>query len=205
MGESRHGRGGSTYVHEGHKDVVSYTNRRTLILGLLLVVGYIVVRQIAGLLGDPGLALPPPQEREPFRVDMALPDLQGTRLRLAALRGRPVLLNFWATWCLPCREEMPSLQALHEAYASRGLALIAIASDEGGAAVVAPFLQAQRLTLPVLLDPQSVVGTQLQLPGIPATYLLDKHGRIAGFAKGARNWHTPSIHHLIDQLLAEEG
>ena len=124
------------------------------------------------------MALPAPEERPPFRVDFTLPDVQGHLVRLADLRGRPVLINIWATWCYPCREEMPSMNALYKDYGVKGLAMVAIATDTGGKPVVAPFLQAYGLTFPVLLDPQNMVGTQLQVPGIPTSYLLDKRGRV---------------------------
>ena len=62
------------------------------------------------------MPLPAPEERAPFRVDFTLPDVQGQLVRLADLRGRPVLINIWATWCYPCREEMPSMNALYKDY-----------------------------------------------------------------------------------------
>jgi cytochrome c biogenesis protein CcmG/thiol:disulfide interchange protein DsbE len=147
-----------------------------------------------------------PHERVPFTVDFPLPDVQGHVVRLSDLRGRPVLLNFWATWCSPCREEMPSMNALYKDYQAKGLAMVAIAIDDGGKRVVAPFIQAYGLTFPVLLDPQNMLGTRLQMLGIPTSYLLDKRGRIAiDFASGARNWNTRTMRHLVEQLLAEEG
>ena len=126
-------------------------------------------------------------------------------MHLSDLRGRPVLVNIWATWCYPCRAEMPSMNALYKDYQAKGLAIVAIATDAAGKPVVAPFLQAYGLTFPVLLDPQNMLGMQLQVPALPTSYLLDKRGRIAGFEIGARNWNSRPIRHLLDQLLAEDG
>jgi len=172
---------------------------------VLLVVAYLVVYKMAAMLGGPGMALPTPQERVPFTVDFTLPDVQGKLVRLFDLRGQPVLINLWATWCSPCRTEMPSMNALYQDYHAKGLAIVAIAMDEGGKPVVAPFMQAYRLTFPVLLDPQNMLGARLQVPGIPTSYLLDKRGRIIGLEIGARDWNTRKIRHLVEQLLAEEG
>jgi thiol-disulfide isomerase/thioredoxin len=151
------------------------------------------------------MTLPRPEERVSFQVPFELPDVEGRLVRLTDLRGRPVLINIWATWCSPCREEMPSMNALYKDYRAKGLAMVAIALDLGGKAVVVPFIQAQGLTFPVLLDPQNLVGTQLQVPGIPTSYLLDKWGRIISLVTGARDWNNRKIRHLVEQLLAEEG
>lgn len=172
---------------------------------VLLVVVCLVVSRMASLLGGRAIALPTPQERALFTVDFTLPDVQGNLVRLSDLRGQPVLLNIWATWCYPCRAEMPSINALYQDYQAKGLAIVAIATDQQGKPVVAPFLQAYRLTFPVLLDPQNMLGTQLQVRGIPASYVLDKRGRIVGFEIGARDWNSRQIRHLLDQLLAEDG
>ena len=172
---------------------------------VLLVVVYLVLSKMTAMRQDPAVTLPAPEERTPFRVDFTLPDVRGHLVRLADLRGRPVLINIWATWCHPCREEMPSMNTLYKDYSVQGLAIVAIAMDAGGKAVVAPFLQAYGLTFPVLLDPQNMVGTRLQVPGIPTSYLLDKRGRVTDFVIGARDWNSQKIRNRIEQLLREEG
>jgi cytochrome c biogenesis protein CcmG, thiol:disulfide interchange protein DsbE len=172
---------------------------------VLLVVAYLVIYKMVAMLREPAIALPALEERTPFRADFTLPDVQGHLVRLADLRGRPVLVNIWATWCYPCREEMPSMNALYKDYSAKGLAIVAIATDTGGKSVVAPFIQVHGLTFPVLLDPQDMVGRQLQVPGIPTSYLLDKRGRIIGLVIGARDWNSRNMRHLVEQLLAEEG
>jgi cytochrome c biogenesis protein CcmG/thiol:disulfide interchange protein DsbE len=172
---------------------------------VLLVVAYLGIYKMVARLREPAMAFPTSEERVPFRVDFTLPDVQGHLVRLADLRGRPVLINIWATWCSPCREEMPSMNALYKDYSAKGLAMVAIATDTEGQPVVAPFMQAYGLTFPILLDPQNMVGTQLQVPGIPTSYLLDKRGRVIDLVIGARDWYSRKIRHLIEQLLAEEG
>ena len=171
---------------------------------VLLVVVYLGIYKMVAMLREPPMVLPTPEERVPFRVDFTLPDAQGHLVRLTDLRGRPVLINIWATWCAPCREEMPSMNALYKDYSAKGLAMVAIATDVEGTSVVAPFMQAYGLIFPVLLDPQNMVGAQLQLSGLPTSYLLDKWGRVIDLVIGAYDWHSHKTQHLIEQLLAEE-
>jgi cytochrome c biogenesis protein CcmG, thiol:disulfide interchange protein DsbE len=179
--------------------------KRRLAAGVLLVVAYLVISRMAARRGGSVMTLPKPQDRVPFTVDFTLPDVQGKVVRLSDLRGRPVLINLWATWCYPCREEMPSMNALYTDYHAKGLVIVAIAMDAGGKPVVSPFMQAYGLTFPVLLDPQNMLGVRLQVSGIPTSYLLDKWGRIIGIETGARDWNTRKIRRLVEQLLAEEG
>ena len=173
-------------------------------LVLLAMVGPVVYR-MASLSGGPVIALPTPPERALFTVDFILPDIAGNVVRLSDLRGRPVLINIWATWCYPCRVEMPSMNALYKAYRAKGLAILAIATDMQGKPVVAPFMQVYGLTFTVLLDPQNMLLAQLQVPGLPTSYLLDKRGRIVILEIGARDWNSRQIRHLLDRLLAEDG
>jgi peroxiredoxin len=126
-------------------------------------------------------------------------------LRLSDFQGYVVLLNFWATWCYPCRAEMPSMNDLYQRYRDKNFTIIAIASDAPGRTAVAPYAEQQNLVFPVLLDPQNTVGTRLQLSGIPTSYLLDHQGRVASIQVGARDWNAPDMRRLIDVLLAEAG
>jgi thiol-disulfide isomerase/thioredoxin len=146
-----------------------------------------------------------PEDRKAFETSIALPTLHGPILRLSAFQGYVVLLNFWATWCYPCRAEMPSMNALYQRYRDKGFTIIAIASDAPGRMAVAPYAEQQNLLFPVLLDPQNTVGTRLQVSGIPTSYLLDHQGRVASIQVGARDWHAPRMRRLIDVLLAETG
>jgi cytochrome c biogenesis protein CcmG, thiol:disulfide interchange protein DsbE len=184
--------------------MISAQKRRSILVAVLLVVAYGLLRFFTSFLSVPSLSLPSPHLREPFAGDFALPDVQGKLVRLSDFRGQPVLINFWATWCPPCRREMPSMQALYEDFHRQGLVILAVASDAAGAATVAPFMQAYHLRFPILLDPENTVGERLRLAGLPTTYLLDRRGRISGFEVGARNWNSPAVRRLITQLLAEE-
>lgn len=145
----------------------------------------------------------PVAQRTPFGLDISLPTLHGGTLRLAELRGRVVLLNVWATWCYPCRAEMPAMAALYRLYGAKEFTIVAVASDPQGREVVGPFAEAHDLPFPILLDPQNTLVEHLNLPGIPTSYLLDPQGRIALREVGQRDWNHPDMHRLLDALLAE--
>jgi peroxiredoxin len=169
----------------------------------VLVGAYVILQYLASRPKAPDMAPKAPQVRKAFPVDFVLPDLHGNSVRLSNFRGRVVLVNFWATWCYPCRAEMPSMEALYQRYRSKGFTILAISSDLQGSESVAPFVRQYQLTFPVLLDPGNVVGTHLQVHGIPTSYLLDKQGQITGMELGAKNWHSPKIRQRIEALLAE--
>ncbi len=108
----------------------------------------------------------------------ALRTLDGAPLSLASLRGQVVVVNFWATWCAPCRRELPRLNALHRDVTPLGARVIAVSIDED-AANVRRWAQAQKLTLPVAHDGPEGLARELDLKAVPATLVLDKDGRVA--------------------------
>lgn len=145
--------------------------------------------------------LPPAQPTRP--PDVAFPTLQGPTLSPARLRGQVVLVNFWATWCVPCQWEMPLMEALYQAYKAQGFVVAAIALDQGGAAVVQPFVTQRKLTYPILLDPTLDGARQFGVRGLPATFLIGADGYLKGVTYGPREWDGPEARTLIESLLRE--
>lgn len=130
---------------------------------------------------------PPPQVADaPTRADttlrpsVALPTLAGDTLALADLRGRHVLVNFWATWCPPCRAETPDLIALHERYADRGLTVVGISVDLEGAGVVQAFADEYQIPYPVLLGGDEAVEAFGGAFALPTSFLLNPDGDVIG-------------------------
>lgn len=103
--------------------------------------------------------------------------LTGDSVNLAKLRGDVVLLNVWATWCIPCRREIPELQALHQEYESRGLHVVGVSVDEGNAdRDVEEFAKAFSMSYTILRDPGENVSNAFRIPGVPASFLIDRDG-----------------------------
>jgi thiol-disulfide isomerase/thioredoxin len=127
-------------------------------------------------------------------------DLQGKTWRLADLRGRAVLLNFWATWCPPCRAEMPSLQQLAEIYGPEQLQVLALNVGEGPRRIT-QYLQSSGLNLTVLLDPRSEIARAWGANALPTTYLIDSDGRPRQRLRGEVDWTSREAQALIEPLL----
>jgi cytochrome c biogenesis protein CcmG, thiol:disulfide interchange protein DsbE len=104
--------------------------------------------------------------------------LDGTRFDLSARRKNVVLLNLWATWCAPCRYEIPELQAIHDKYRSKGFEVIGVSVDESGVEAVQEFVDEYRMTYPVVLDPEGRMADILQTSVLPTTVMLDREGTI---------------------------
>ncbi len=132
----------------------------------------------------------------------AFTDLAGNRVRLAELKGRVVLLNFWATWCAPCVREMPSLDRLQAALGDRALSVVAVSIDRGGAEAIRPF--AKRLGLAHLglyHDPKGALFRAFGVTGLPASFLIDRNGAILGAYAGPAEWDGPEARALIEYYL----
>ena len=116
------------------------------------------------------------EDRERDSVNFTLTDLNGKLWTLKDLKGKVVVVNIWATWCPPCRKEMPDLEALYEQFASQGFVILGISDDDP--AKVREFIQKQGTTYPILLDPESKVNKALHVNGIPKTFVYDREGKI---------------------------
>ncbi len=141
----------------------------------------------------------------PQRVQQArgfeVPTPAGGLLKLSDYRGKVVFLNFWATWCPPCKEEMPALERLHRRFGPKGLAVLAISTDPDGASVVVPFVKQNALTFPVALDPRGEVTALYGVRALPATIIIDRQGNLALIALGPRGWDDPPARALFESLL----
>ncbi len=114
------------------------------------------------------------QRRE--QADFTLTDLEGKTWRLQALRGKVVLVNFWATWCPPCRKEMPDLETLYHEFKDQGFLILAISDED--ISKVQPFIAEHHTTYPILLDPGRKVNELFQVEGIPKSFVYDRDGKL---------------------------
>ncbi|MFQ5946917.1 MAG: peroxiredoxin family protein, partial [Anaerolineae bacterium] len=156
-------------------------------------------RGIAGLLQILNLSGYPPGTTAP---DFVSRTADGKPVSLAALRGRVILLTFWATWCPPCREEMPAFEQLHRDLARKGLAVLGINAQES-AELCQRFAKELDLTFPLVLDPKGRIHKAYGVIGLPSTFLIARDGRAVARAIGERDWGTAKARALIQALLAE--
>jgi len=138
----------------------------------------------------------PPEEAE----DFTLKTLKGGTVGLKDYRGRLIFLNFWATWCGPCRAEMPSMQRLWEEFKEEDFVILAIDIQEESK-LVSSFMNERGLSFPVLLDEKGKVARSYGIRGIPTTFFLNPEGEIIGKAVGARDWDSEESFELIRELL----
>ena len=133
--------------------------------------------------------------------DFTLPSLAGGPLALQQHRGTVVFLNFWATWCPPCKEEMPSMERLYRRFRGRGFTILAISLDSGDLGKVAAFVKALDLTFPIGLDLKAEVANRYAIRGLPGSFLIDRSGDIVAVAIGPRDWDSTPAHAVVEALL----
>ncbi|MDP3700769.1 MAG: TlpA disulfide reductase family protein [Hylemonella sp.] len=160
---------------------------------------------VLGAVAAPALAQTRSYDVSPWPANRPAPalqalDMQGKSWKLSDLRGRAVVLNFWATWCPPCRAEMPSLQQLAEIYGPEQLLVLALNVGEGPRRI-AQYLQSSGLNLTVLLDPQSEAAKAWGASVLPTTILIDAEGRPRQRVRGEVDWSGREAQALVEPLL----
>lgn len=173
-----------------------------------LALGLLIVAQGGPVRAESAIpALLRPLELRGYPTRMPPPSfsggtLDGRQVVMAALRGKVVLVNFWASWCLECRPEMPVLERLHRELASQGLAVVGINAREEQEAV-RRYARELGLTFPLVLDPDGKINAQYGVVGLPTTFLVGRDGRAVAFGVGPREWASAPARALIKALLAE--
>ncbi len=123
---------------------------------------------------------------------------------LSDYRGQVVMVNVWATWCLPCRVEMPSIEALHQAYADKGFKVLAVSVDDPGhGETIRAFVRQYKLTFEILHDPEKKIVEQYDILGYPETFIIGRDGVIRKKLLSATDWNSPEHRALVERLLAE--
>ncbi len=133
--------------------------------------------------------------------NFAIPSPNGRVLRLEDYKGKVVFLNFWATWCPPCREEMPSMERLYRRYKNGGLVVLAVSVDAEGKPIVVPFVQEHKFSFPIGLDPKMELAERYSVRALPSSFLVDREGVLVAQALGPRKWDGKAAHALIEALL----
>ena len=136
-----------------------------------------------------------------FAPSFKLRNIKGNYESLDSYRGEVVVLNFWATWCAPCRIEMPSFEKLYRRYRSEGVTVLAITLDKNSENKIKSFVDEYGLSFPILLDEKGEVERLYPSMTIPFTYIIDRQGRIVARVDGAKNWESSETFEAIEYLL----
>lgn len=171
----------------------------SVVLGIVALLG-VVLYAATRLLGD---------ELFPVAVGMQAPPFEGTTISgtprvktLADYRGKVVLLNVWATWCEPCREEMPSIEKLHREFVSQGLEVVAVSVDDAGQdSTIRAFVKEYGLTFEVLHDAAKATPKRYQVTGYPESFIIGREGTIRRKVFAAADWSSETNRALIRELL----
>ena len=131
--------------------------------------------------------------------DFTLPMPGGGTFRLSEHRGKVIMVNFWATWCPPCLEEMPAMDRLYRRHKDAGFTLVAVSVDADGAKVT-PFLTSHKLTFPVGLDPKMELANTYGVRALPSSFIVDRGGNLAALAIGPRHWDDNAAHSLVEAM-----
>ncbi len=159
--------------------------RKWVLLGLILI----------GFGGAIGLLLGTPTARKlPAPApDFVLPNLDGQATRLSNFRGKVILLNVWATWCAPCRDEMPTLERLQEHLAHEDFVVFAVSQDVDGLATVKPYVSEYGYTFPVLIDVGGEIGRRYGVTGYPESFVIDRSGQVVYHHVGYNDWAQMNV------------
>jgi len=131
--------------------------------------------------------------------DFTLKTIEGKQVSLSDYKGKSVFLNFWATWCTPCRSEMPSMEKLYQKFKDKDFIMLAVNLQEKSEQI-SKFMKDNKLTFPALID-KGEVGNKYGVSSIPTTLFIDKHGKMIGRAVGSRDWGSEETFKLIEALL----
>src|SRR5580698_1439547 len=181
---------------------------------LVVAIGVVAYANFAGtgdvgqVLNDGGkVALEPSSSEGPVAAGKLAPDftlktLNGETISLTSLRGKVVFLNVWATWCGPCREEMPSIQALYDEFSHEpDFVVLAVSEDSEGRGAVDSYVRGNAFRFDVLLDPQNLVGDAYDVSGIPETFIIDRTGRIVAHHVGPYDWSKAEMRQALHELI----
>jgi peroxiredoxin len=147
-----------------------------------------------------GLSLMSPKPVKPAK-DFRINGPDNRWLTLAEFKGKVIFLNFWATWCKPCEEEMPGMERLYRKYRDKGLVVLAISEDASGSEAVAPFVKKHSLSFPIGLDPTMSLAGSYGVWALPSTFIIDRQGNRAHFANGPREWDGQAGQAFFESML----
>ncbi len=170
------------------------------ILGVLLILGCAQPPELPSYQRE-WLAV---EEREPIDLSGTFKTLDGEDVPLidSDLESKVLFLNLWATWCLPCLEELPAMASLYQEFSDQGLTMVAVSSEDPE--VVRGFLEEHPYPFTILLDPEDTLALRLEVMALPTTLIVDRQGRIALQQIGSYSWDSPAMIEQFQPLLADD-
>jgi peroxiredoxin len=180
------------------------SGRQLLTISLVLLVAIPIILISLKERGARSRFIRPLQEGRPA-PDFTFPDLDARKVRLSDFRGKVVLVNIWATWCPPCRDEMPSMQKLYERFKGEHFEILAVSIDADGREAVAPFMQQMNLTFPALLDPKEKIRSLYGITGVPESFIVDRDGILVNKVIGPMDWSSPQVFDFFQELIQKTG
>ncbi len=182
----------------------NFIRPKDVLLGLLIIVALtlLVLRIQKTGTDNPDTNQFKPQEGY-LAPRFSLRNLKGNLEGLDDHSGKVIVINFWATWCVPCVREMPSFESLYRRFRSKGLTILAVSLDKGDSKKVQEFVDKHRLSFPILLDTNGVAEKLYPSFTIPFTYVVDKLGRVVARVDGAKNWESPETFLAVEHLLKQ--
>ena len=188
-------------MHKSESSVSDVAGARGSSRGAILLVGAVILAAVFGIVWMQSA------KYERLAVgkqapDFVLTDLNDKPQRLSEFRGKVVFLNFWATWCKPCREEMPSMEVLHKNFEKDGLVILAVSIDRVTTTKdIPPFTKGMNLTFPVLIDSWGKTDKPYKRMGVPETFIIDRDGVIREIVIGPRDWTRLDSLEILTKLL----
>lgn len=167
---------------------------------ILLLLCCVAVMAAGCSKGTPGVPGKAPAEKAQA-PEISVISLDNQQLTLAGLKGKVVLLNFWATWCPPCREEIPSMMKLNKLMKGKPFQMVCVSVDEGGKKAIEEFFKNSGLSLPAYTDSTGQVAKTYGITGVPETFVIDKNGMIVKKVIGGLDWNSPEVISFLEGLM----
>jgi peroxiredoxin len=165
------------------------------------IVAIVLLFIIITLTGCSRREAPQPAIEGGVAPDFTVQDLLGKETRLSDLKGKVLLVNFWATWCPPCREEVPSMAALKLIMGGKPFQMLAISIDQGGKEAVEAFFKQANTSLPAYLDNNGAIGKMYGITGVPETFVIDRKGVIIKKIIGPLDWSAPEVVKFLNETM----
>ena len=168
---------------------------------LLLLIACLFLTLSGCSKNEPAKELAVAKEKSPAPEVSVVSVANGSSLKLSDLKGKVVLLNFWATWCPPCREEIPSMMKLNSLMAGKPFQMVAVSIDEGGKPAIESFFKETGYSLPTYQDASGASPKAYGVTGVPETFIIDKNGVLVKKIIGGAAWNSPEVVSFLEGLM----